>query len=110
MLMTCTHARDMLVHVGPADVHTPTRSIAECRLVKSPSEQALMRRAGELAGLAFQAAMRHTQSGVRESELESVFEHSVKCNGAQWLSFPPVVAGGNRANCIHYVSNNRCLE
>ena len=30
--------------------------------------------------------------------------------GAQWLSFPPVVAGGSRANCLHYIANNKTLK
>ena len=93
-----------------ADVHNPSQNIAQLRLVKSPSEQALMRRAGQLAGEAFQAAMKASYGGVGEAELESVFEHSIKSNGAQWLSFPPVVAGGNRANCLHYISNNKIVQ
>ena len=40
----------------------------------------------------------------------SVFEHSVKMAGAQRMSFPPVVAGGPRATCLHYITNNRDLE
>lgn len=92
------------------DVHSPTRSIAQLRLVKSSSEQALMRKAGELAGQAFRAVMRKSHGGVQEAELESTFEHSIKTNGAQWLSFPPVVAGGNRANCLHYITNNKVVK
>lgn len=69
-----------------------------------------MRRAGELAGCGFRAAMGISRAGVGEAELESVFEHSIKTNGAQWMSFPPVVAGGNRANCIHYISNNKFIK
>lgn len=30
--------------------------------------------------------------------------------GADYLSYPPVVAGGNRANIIHYISNNQQLK
>ena len=45
-----------------------------------------------------------------EGQLEAVFENCVKTLGAQWMSFPPVVAGGNRANCLHYITNNRNLE
>lgn len=69
-----------------------------------------MRKAGELAGLAFVAAMKASYGGVGEAELESVFEHTIKTNGAQWLSFPPVVAGGNRANCLHYITNNKTIR
>lgn len=100
----------MMRIAGKADVHSPSADIAKLRLVKSPAEQALMRKAGELAGGAFTATMKATYSGVSERELESVFEHSVKTNGAQWLSYPPVVAGGNRANCLHYISNDKPVQ
>ncbi len=92
------------------DVHSPTLSISQLRLVKSSSEQALLREAGKLAGLAFRAAMQASYPGVGEAQLESVFEHSIKINGAQWLSFPPVVAGGSRANCLHYITNNKTIK
>ena len=92
------------------DVHSPGRNIAQLRLIKSLGEQALMEKAGELAGHAFRAAMKASHPGVSEAQLESTFEHSIKSNGAQWLSFPPVVAGGNRANCIHYINNNKSIK
>ena len=69
-----------------------------------------MKKAGELTAKAFRLAMAATRPGVNESVLESVFEQSVKSGGAQWMSFPPVVAGGNRATCLHYISNNRALK
>lgn len=28
-------------------------------------------------------------------------------NGAQYLAYPPVVAGGERATIIHYINNNQ---
>ncbi len=91
-------------------VHNPTGIIAKQRLIKSPSEVALMRQAGHITSEAFRAVMRATQPGVTEGQLESVFEHTVKMAGAQWMSYPPVVAGGERANCLHYIANNRRLE
>ena len=54
--------------------------------------------------------MKDTRPGMNESHLESIFEHSVKMQGAQWMSYPPVVAGGRRANCLHYITNNRTLQ
>ena len=69
-----------------------------------------MRKAGELAARGMKRAMATTKPGVNECLLESVFEHSVKSEGAQWMSFPPVVAGGDRATCLHYIANNRTLQ
>ena len=45
-----------------------------------------------------------------ETQLESVFEHRCKMDGAQWLSFPPVVAGGERALSLHYIKNDQLLQ
>ena len=45
-----------------------------------------------------------------EAQLESVFEHSCRMGGAQWLSFPPVVAGGARALSMHYIKNDQILK
>ena len=69
-----------------------------------------MKKAGQLAAQAFKLAMAATKPGVNEVVLESVFEQSVKSGGAQWMAFPPVVAGGDRATCLHYISNNRNLK
>ncbi len=91
-------------------VHNPATIIAKQRLIKSSSEVALMKRAGAITSEAFRAVLRATEPGVSEGQLESVFEHHVKMCGAQWMSYPPVVAGGERANCLHYIANNRILK
>ena len=93
-----------------AGVHSPAPHLSELKLTKSPGELDLMRKAGELAARGMKKAMAATKPGVNECLLESVFEHSVKSEGAQWMSFPPVVAGGNRATCLHYIANNRTLQ
>lgn len=31
-------------------------------------------------------------------------------HGADFLAYPPVVAGGNRANVIHYINNNQIVS
>ncbi|CAI8039001.1 Xaa-Pro aminopeptidase 3 [Geodia barretti] len=90
-------------------VHSPSHQLQELRLTKSPAELVLMRRAADIACLAFTKAMEATRPGLNEHQLESVFEHSVKMSGAQRMSFPPVVAGGPRATCLHYITNNRDL-
>ena len=54
--------------------------------------------------------MQRSTPGMTEAQLESVFEHSCKMGGAQWLSFPPVVAGGQRALSLHYIRNDQILK
>lgn len=91
-------------------VHTYTQLMHKLRSVKSPAELNLMRTAGQIASSAFRETMRLTRPDMMEYQLESIFEHHCKMNGAQILSFPPVVAGGSRANCLHYIANNRELR
>ena len=37
-------------------------------------------------------------------------DYHSRMGGAQYLAYPPVIAGGPRANTIHYISNNQLVE
>lgn len=37
-------------------------------------------------------------------------DYHSRMGGAQYLAYPPVVAGGARANTIHYITNNQLVE
>lgn len=80
------------------------------RLVKSPSELRLMRRAGQIAGLAHNSTMRFSQSTAAaqggEAALEAHFEYISALLGAQRPAYVPVVAAGERGCTIHYTSND----
>lgn len=38
------------------------------------------------------------------------FEYECRARGADILAYPPVVAGGNRSNTLHYVKNNQLIK
>lgn len=38
------------------------------------------------------------------------FDFECRAHGANFLAYPPVVAGGNRANTLHYISNNQIVK
>lgn len=42
--------------------------------------------------------------------LFSQFEFECRARGADILAYPPVVAGGNRSNTLHYVKNNQLIK
>lgn len=81
------------------------------RLVKSPTEQQLMGRAGQLAADSFAETIRWAvRGGVRkEADLAAKMEFECRLRGASGLAYIPVVAGGDRANIIHYVRNDRLI-
>ncbi|PFH58557.1 hypothetical protein XA68_13535 [Ophiocordyceps unilateralis] len=74
------------------------------RVVKSPAEVANMRMAGRASGRAITNAMRTAWAG--ERQLHAFLDYQFIVNGCEGTAYIPVVAGGDRANCIHYTVNN----
>lgn len=37
-------------------------------------------------------------------------DYESRMRGAEYLAYPPVVAGGNRATTIHYIDNNHIVK
>lgn len=79
------------------------------RLRKSQTEVAALRNAAEVSGSAIRTAMRATEPGMNEQQLDALLEFEVRRRGATRLAYPPVVAGGARANTLHYVQNDQVL-
>lgn len=80
------------------------------RLFKSMAEIRLMRNSTSIAAQAFTEVMKHTKPGLTENQLFARLEYHCRDLGAQHLSFPPVVAGGWRANTLHYIKNDQLLQ
>lgn len=103
---------DVLAHNSPLSLAAKTRSLSpvmnELRVVKSPAEVANMRRAGQLSGRAITEAMRRPWT--REKDLHAFLDYQFVVSGCDGPAYIPVVAGGERANCIHYTVNNDVLR
>ncbi|XP_066288156.1 xaa-Pro aminopeptidase 3-like [Branchiostoma lanceolatum] len=87
-----------------------SRFVQQLRLVKSYSEIALMQKAADITAQAFADAMRFSFPGVSEAQLQGKLDYECRMDGADMLAYPPVVAGGNRANTLHYISNNQVIN
>lgn len=77
----------------------------EQRLIKSPAEIAVMRRAARISAHAHSALMRLCRPGLNEARLEAEFQHQCALAGARHLAYPSIVAGGEHACVLHYVEN-----
>ncbi|KAM5288718.1 xaa-Pro aminopeptidase 3 [Ctenodactylus gundi] len=84
--------------------------IQRLRLIKSPAEIARMQIAGKLTSQAFIETMLASKAPVEEAFLYAKFEFECRARGADILAYPPVVAGGNRSNTLHYVKNNQLIK
>jgi Xaa-Pro aminopeptidase len=89
------------------DVHT---LLDEMRLFKDQGELALMRRAATIAAAAHRRAMRAARPGRGEFEIEAELLHEFRRQGAQGPSYTPIVASGEHACVLHYVSNDGMLD
>lgn len=80
------------------------------RLVKSPAEISLIRRASRIAGLALMEAIRSTRPGVFEYQLDAAARYIFLVNGARREGYPSITAGGANAWMGHYFRNTSSLK
>ncbi|XP_062873082.1 xaa-Pro aminopeptidase 3 isoform X2 [Trichomycterus rosablanca] len=102
------HVRPLLE--GQASVR-PLRPLTHSlRAIKSPAEVELMKQAGSITAHAFRKTMATCRGDVDEALIYAKFDFECRAHGANFLAYPPVVAGGNRANTLHYISNNQVIK
>ncbi|MCJ8749392.1 hypothetical protein PDJAM_G00175870 [Pangasius djambal] len=80
------------------------------RAIKSPAEVDLMKQAGHITAHAFRKTMAMCRGDIDEALIYAKFDFECRAHGANFLAYPPVVAGGNRANTLHYISNNQIVK
>jgi Xaa-Pro aminopeptidase len=94
-----------------SDVRDLTPILDEMRTIKSPREIALIRRASQLAGLGLIEAMRSTEAGVTEYQLDAAARYVFLVNGARLEAYRSIVAAGTEnINNMHYYRNTAELE
>ncbi|XP_076060931.1 xaa-Pro aminopeptidase 3-like isoform X2 [Oratosquilla oratoria] len=91
-------------------VESPKGFIHALRVIKSEAEVELMRRTCRISGESIAATMKATRAPISEHELFAKVDFECRTRGAEHLAYPPVVAGGTRANIIHYINNNQIVE
>ncbi len=75
------------------------------RTIKDEKEIGLIRKASQLAGLGIMEAMRSTEPGVMEYQLEAAARFVFQTNGAREMSYAAIVGGGQNAWMGHYSAN-----
>ena len=71
------------------------------RMIKSPAELALIRRAVATNSQAFEQAIARLKAGARESDLAAELEYRMRRLGAEKPAFETIVAGGARSALPH---------
>ncbi|EEZ97679.2 xaa-Pro aminopeptidase 3 isoform X1 [Tribolium castaneum] len=89
---------------------SPKVFIHKQRLIKSPAEVALMQQSCDIASRAIIETIKASHPGINESQIFATVDYECRMQGAEYLAYPPVVAGGNRATTIHYINNNQVVQ
>lgn len=107
------HARflDLLRLRHPrAELRDLTPILDELRAVKSPREVAMVRRASQIAGLGLIEAIRSTEPGVFEYQLDAAMRYVFLMNDARLDAYRSITASGvDNINNAHYFRNTRRL-
>ena len=83
----------------------------DLRMIKSEREIALIRRASEIAGYGVIEAIKSTEPGVYEYELDAAARYVFLVNGARLDGYRSITASGiDNINTGHYFRNTRKLE
>lgn len=90
-----------------SDVYALTQKL---RLIKTDDEIALIRKALSITKEAHHSAMRKISSGMNEYQIAALIEYVFADHHANHNAYESIVAGGNRANTLHYIDNDKILE
>ena len=94
-----------------ADVRNLNPVLDEMRSLKSPREIALLRRASQIAGLGLMEAMRSTEPGVTEFQLDAAAHYVFLVNDARQEGYRSITASGtDNINNMHYFRNTSTLK
>jgi len=93
-----------------AEVRNLNPILDEMRSIKSGREIALIRRASQIAGLGLMEAMRSTEPGVTEYQLDAAARYVFLVNDARLEGYRSITASGTEnINNMHYFRNTSTL-
>ena len=96
---------------GRSEIRNLSPILDDLRAIKSAREITLIRRASQLAGLGLMEAMRSTEAGVHEYQLDAAARYIFLVNDAKLEAYRSITAAGTEnINNMHYYRNTRRLE
>lgn len=94
-------------------LHTILRSnpiLQRLRSIKEPEEIALIQHACDITEKGIRRLLSFVKPGIWEYEIEAELAHEFIKNRSRGFAYTPIIASGNNANVLHYISNNMQLK
>jgi Xaa-Pro aminopeptidase len=79
----------------------------DLRAIKTADEVELMQKAMDITDVTFRRLLGFIKPGVLENEIEAEIYHSFLSQGSTGPAYGSIIASGDRARTLHYVSNNQ---
>ena len=79
----------------------------DLRAIKTPAEVEVVKKAIDITDKTFRRVMNFVRPGVMEYEIEAEIWHSFLSQRATGPAYGSIIASGDRARTLHYVSNNQ---
>lgn len=92
------------------EVRDCSQMIWDLRVIKSPAEIEVLRKAAKIAVNAHKEMIKATRPGMYEYELAALYEYLVKKEGAQDLAYYMIICSGENHPYLHYYKHDRLLE
>ena len=87
------------------------RLMKDLRAIKSKEEVEVLQQAIDITEKTFRRLLGFIKPGVMEYQIEAEIHHEFMMNGSEGPAYGSIIASGDRARTLHYVSNNQpCLD
>ena len=86
-----------------------SKAIEELRIIKSPAEIDIIRKAGKIGVKAMKETMRLCDSGKYEYEVAGLFEYMCKKEGIRDIAYNTIISSDKNHSYLHYYKHDRLL-
>ena len=92
------------------ELRDPSAMIHSMRIIKSPQEIAMLRKASEISAVAHNQALSSVEPGMNEYELQALYEYSFRRQGSEYTGYPCINGAGENSVILHYESNRKKIN
>ena len=105
------YAEAMIKRYPLHNYYRSARIMKELRAVKSSLEVEVLQKAIDITHQTFERLLEFIQPGVTEYEIEAEIFHSFISQRSEGPAYNSIIASGDRARTLHYISNNEeCMD
>ena len=100
-------AKEMLKRYPLHNYRRSARILKDLRAIKTALEVEVIQKAIDITDVTFRRLLQFIRPGVFEHEIEAEIYHSFLSQRATGPAYGSIIASGDRARTLHYVSNNQ---